>query len=768
MRRLARWSIGHPVLVLVLWVVAIAAAQLSSATVGPDYRNSFSLPGTDSQRTLDLLQKDLPQAAGDFDSIVFRADQGSVSDPQVRARVEPMLAEVAKVPSVTGVISPYSPAGAAQLSPDGQIGYAQVRYAGSAVDLPRADIERIVDLAEGADGDGLTVAVGGQGVLTLSAPTIGPAELIGVAVAALILFLAFGSLVAMTLPIISAVAALGVGTAVVGLLTHTVTIADVAPTLGVLLGLGVGIDYALFIVNRHRTGLRAGMSVADSVAIASDTSGRAVVFAGITVCIALLGLFVTGVEFLYGLAIGASIAVACTVLASITLLPALLTLLGTRVLSRKHRAILARGETTEEHAGRFFQRWATAVRRHPVVLAGAGLVALLVIAVPTLDLRLGVADQGNDPKGTTSRTAYDLITEGFGPGANGPLVVAVDLSAAPLPPTGGTTPAGPPPTADTLPPQLRGLVAALKADPDVASVLGPIPSPNGTTAVLQVIPRTSPQTEGTSQLIERIRTDMASQAASTGAVVHVGGATATFDDFADKITMALPLFFTVVIGLSFLLLMLAFRSLLVPAVGAVLNLVSAAAAFGVVTAVFQWGWGSGLIGLGKAGPIEPFIPVILFALLFGLSMDYQVFLVSRMHEMWLRTRDNTTAVRTGHADTGRVIIAAASIMVFVFGAFVFGDSRIIKLLGLGMAAAVLLDAFVIRMIVVPALMHLTGRATWWLPGWLDRILPHVTVEASHQPEDNPSTPPQLALQTSTPAAATNPHPTHPGGRTDNE
>jgi RND superfamily putative drug exporter len=409
------------------------------------------------------------------------------------------------------------------------------------------------------------------------------------------------------------------------------------------------------------------------------------------------------------------VSVGFTVLAAITLIPALLGASGTRVLGHRHRRAVAASEYVSDHTVGTFRRWAGLVQHRPVILVVLALGMLMVVASPAADLRLGTADQGNDPAGTTTREAYDVLAEGFGPGINGPLVVAVDSSDNPL--SGQDASA------------LRPLVDRLAADPAVASIAGPMPNADGTAAVLRVVPSTSPQDETTSELIDRLRTDVIPDVEAAGGVqIYVGGPTATFDDFADEIQSKIPLFVSVVIGMSVLLLMLAFRSVLVPLVGAAMNLVSVAAAFGVVVAVFQWGWLGELIGLGKAGPIEPFLPVILFALLFGLSVDYQVFLVSRMHEEWQRTGDNATAVRTGHADTGKVIVAAASIMVFVFGAFITGDSRTIKLMGLGMAAAVLLDAFVIRMLVVPAIMHRIGKANWWLPRWLDRALPELSIE----------------------------------------
>ena len=721
MRRLARWSARHPLLVVLIWLLAIVGAQVSAATVGTDFRNTFALPGTDSQAAADLLEERFPEASGDADTVVISVDEGTVTDDAVREPVQALLDRVAELESVTAVASPYSPVGAMQVSADGTVAYATVQYDRPGIEVPRADLEAVVELAEEAEHDGLKIDVGGQGVAALSHPEVGIGELLGVAFAALVLLLAFRSPIAMAMPLVSAAGALGVSTAVVRLASNVTTISDVAPTLGVLLGLGVGIDYALFIVNRHRGNLRAGVPVQESIVAALATSGRAVVFAGIVVILALLGMFLTGIEFLYGLAIGASASVAFTVLASITLIPALLSLAGARVLGRRARRAVSAGEFVSDHTAGAFRRWAGLVQRRPALLVVLALGALLIVAAPAADLRLGTADQGNDPAGTTTREAYDALAEGFGPGINGPLVIAVDLSDNQV--------TGPD---DTV---LQSLTAQLTAEPGVAGVAGPIPNSDGTAAVLRVVPSTSPQDEATSDLIDRVRTEIVPAAeAASGAEIHVGGPTATFDDFADEIQAKIPLFVSVVIGLSVLLLVLAFRSVLVPLVGAAMNLVSVAAAFGVVVAVFQWGWFGDLIGLGNAGPIEPFLPVILFALLFGLSMDYQVFLVSRMHEEWQRTGNNATAVRTGHADTGKVIVVAASIMVFVFGAFVTGDSRTIKLVGLGMAAAVLLDAFVIRMLVVPAIMHRIGPANWWLPGWAARVLPRFEVEGTPGPQ----------------------------------
>ncbi|WP_380163348.1 MMPL family transporter [Jannaschia sp. R86511] len=746
---LARFAVARPWFVIVVWVLGILGAQVAALQVGSDYRNEFTLEGTDSQAALDVLESQFPDAAGDSDRIVWQVPDGALADDATAAQIRTLLSAVSEVETVGGVRGPLAPGSdqlppaqlQTQISEDGTIAYATVQYDGIAAELPREDLQEVADLVAEADeavGEDVSVAIGGQGVARLSAPEIGATEIVGIAFAAVVLFVAFGSLVAVSLPIASAIAALGLALGVIALVSNVWTVSDVAPVLGVLLGLGVGIDYALFIVNRFRGQLLSGSTVQDAVMRAMTTSGRAVVFAGVTVVIALAGVLVPGITFLNGLAIGAGIAVLATMLAAVTLLPALLGLLGARTLSRGARRKLAEGHRIDQHASAGFAAWARGVARRPVLAAAAGVLFLGVLAVPVADLRLGVADQGNDPDGTTTKVAYDLLADGFGPGFNGPLIVTADYSGATTTADGdGDASTQPPeggPGSAPMPPSVAGLISDLQADESVQQVIGPLPAPDSPVVLLQVVPESSPQDEATSELIDRIRGPYAEEASTQGVEVHVGGATATFDDFAQEITDDLPLFFGLVIGASVLLLVIAFRSLMIPLLGAVMNLVSAAAAFGVIVAVFQWGYLADIVGVGEGGPIEPFIPIVLFALLFGLSMDYQVFLVSRIAEEWQARRDNRQAVRIGHGEVSKVILAAASIMVFVFGAFIFGDSRTIKLIGLGLAAAVLLDALVIRLTVVPALMHLLGRSNWWLPRWLDRILPQLSIEGTHQPE----------------------------------
>jgi len=721
MKSLARMTTSRPLLVLLAWIAAALGLTVASQAAGPDFRDVFSMPGADSSEAYDLLDERFPQTAGDTDTIVVRADEGSLA--AFREHLAAAGESLASIGSVTTVVGPLEAAGAQQLSADARVGYIAVTYDADAYNLPMADIEAVSDVAHDLDEvEGLTVGHGGYPASRLSNPEVGPGELIGLAVAAIILVVAFGSGRAATVPLISAVIAVTTAVAALGLLTAYRPITSSGPTLAVLLGLGIGIDYALFIVNRHRLGLKAHRPVRDSIIGAMGTSGRAVVFAGITVAIALLGMLVPRLNFLTGLGVTAAVTVVFSVAASITLVPALLQLYGLRVLNRRERAALdGEAVTVAEHTP---SRFAQLVERRPLITSFAAIAVMVTLAIPGFSMRLGSADQGNDPGGTPTRIAFDLMSEGFGDGVNGPLVVVADLGAP------GTIAADAETGALSIPPALASLAAALSADADVASVVGPIPNATGDAVMFQVVPNDRPQAEQTDALVERIRSDYAPAAKADGYEVHVGGATATGIDFTDRIAASIPLFFALVVGLSMLVLLVAFRSVVLPIAGAAMNLLSAAASFGVVTAVFQWGWGHSLIGVGPGGPTEPFVPLILFALLFGLSMDYQVFLVSRVAELWHGTRDNAYAVRRGLTDVSRVIVAAASIMVVVFGSFVTSDARVMKLLGLGLAVAVALDAFVIRVVLMPALMRLLGRANWWMPLWLDRLVPHLDIDGT--------------------------------------
>ncbi|RZS91022.1 RND superfamily putative drug exporter [Motilibacter rhizosphaerae] len=716
MAPLARWCYRHRFVVASAWVLALVVLGVLSKTVGTAYNDSFSLPGTESTKALDLLQASLPAQAGESDTIVLHVASGKVTDPGVRERATAMLDRVATSDGVASVTSPYSEQGAAQVSRDGRTAYATVDFAQQVPDLPLDDVRQVVDIAQSVRGSGLQVELGGNAVQQLNQQPTSSTEAIGVLAAAVVLFVAFGSLFAMFLPLLTAVVALGVGLMVVGLASHVVTIGTIAPTLAALIGLGVGIDYALFIVTRHRNGLKEGIPVEESVVRALDTSGRAVLFAGATVCIALLGLLVLGVSFLNGMGIGAAVAVLFTVLASVTLLPALLGFLGTRVLSRRERRRLAAEGPHPEGSTGAWRRWADRVQRRPAPLALLAVLVMAVLIVPFASLRLGSSDAGNDPSGTTTRKAYDLLAEGFGPGSNGPLQLVAQVRT------------------DQDRQAVASLAKQLTTEKGVAAAALLPSKPGATTEIISVVPTSAPQAEATSQLISRLRHHVIPAAVEgTSAKVYVGGVTAIFDDFAGVLTGKLPLFVGVIVGLGFLLLLVAFRSLLVPATAAVMNLLGAAASFGVVVAFFQWGWGSDALGLGGSGPVEAFLPVIMLSLLFGLSMDYQVFLVSRMHEEWVHTRDNARAVTMGQATTGRVITAAATIMICVFVSFVFGGQRVIAEFGVGLASAVLIDAFVIRTVLVPAVMHLFGTSNWYLPAWLDRRLPHLSVEPADEP-----------------------------------
>jgi RND superfamily putative drug exporter len=709
---IARWAFRHRRIVLGLWIALLLGLGVLNSIVGAAFKDDFKLPDTESKRALDILQRDFPAASGESGQIVLHARSGTLRDPAVQRQVSAALDRIGRLPHVAAVQGYDTPQGARQITPDGTIGYATVTFDRSGGQVPTTESTPVVDAAKAAQTPQLQIEAGGQ--VFAAQPGTSASEGIGLLGAAIVLFIAFGSLLAMTLPLITAIVALGAGISAIGLLTHALSIATFGPTLAALIGLGVGVDYALFITTRHRSNLRQGMDAEASVVNAVDTAGRAVLFAGTIVCIALLGMFALGVSFLYGVAVSAALVVAFTMFASLTLLPALLGFYGQKVLSRRARRQLAEtGAATGESLSPRWSRWSRFVQRRPIVLAVVAGFVMLALAVPFLSIRLGSSDQGNDPVGTSTRAAYDLLAKGFGPGFNGPFLVVAETRG----PGDLTT--------------LTNLQKQLAATPGVAVVSPPQPSPNGKAAILQLIPKTSPQDKATSDLLKTVRGNVIPRATQgTGLDVHVGGVTAIFEDFASVLSGKLPLFIGVVVLLAFLLLAAVFRSVLVPLTASVMNLLAAGAAFGVVVAVFQWGWFGSLVGIGKNGPIEAFLPVMMFAILFGLSMDYEVFLVSRIHEEWLARRDNAAAVRIGQAETGKVITAAAAIMVLVFASFVLGGERIIKEFGIGLAGAVLLDALIVRTVLVPAVMHLLGRSNWWLPGWMERALPRLHVEGA--------------------------------------
>ncbi|MEU6388980.1 MMPL family transporter [Streptomyces sp. NPDC046939] len=714
MAALARWCVRHRLVVVLLWLLALGGTSAAAAVAGSAYSNDYEAPGTESGRATHLLDEGFSGLGGDSDTVVWHMENSTVRAADVETAMSNTLTQIGELPGVSSVVSPYEDRGAGQISADGHTAYATITFAAQADDIPRGQAQAVVDTARDAEThgpDGLQVELGGSAVALTEPTSAHLSEIIGIAVAAVVLFLAFGSLAAAALPIATALIGVGTAYAGIGLLGHAMTVADFAPMLGMLVGLGVGIDYALFIVTRHRRGLKRGLPVAVAAERAVATTGRAVVFAGATVCIALLGMLILRLSFLNGVAIAASVTVLLTVAASVTLLPGLLSFIGMRALSRRERRRLTEHGPEPELPTGLAARWAAFVERHPKLLGGIALAVVTVLALPTLSLHLGTSDQGNNAKSSTTRQAYDLLASSFGPGVNGPLTLVSEVDGA----------------KDKA--ALGRLANDLRDTEGVAAVSPVTYNDDDTTAYLTVVPSSAPQSDRTSGLVDRLRADVVPDAErGTSLDVQVGGVTASYDDFAGVVVGKLPLFVGVVIGLGCLLLLLAFRSLGIPLKAAAMNVAAVASAFGVVVAVFQWGWGSDLLGLGRSGPIEPFLPVIMVSVLFGLSMDYQVFLVSRMYEEWLETGDNRRAVRIGLAETSRVINSAAVIMISVFLAFVLSGDRVIAMFGIALAAAVAVDAFILRTLLVPALMHLLGGANWWLPQWLDRRLPRLSIE----------------------------------------
>ncbi|MFF9410069.1 MMPL family transporter [Streptomyces anandii] len=712
MAALARWCVRHRLVVVLLWLLALGGVTVAATVTGAAYSNDYEVPGTESGRATQLLQEGFPGLGGDSDTVVWHTTSGTVRAADVEQTMSGALDRIAALPAVASVTSPYKGGqGAGRISRDGHTAYATVTFDRPAQDVTKPQAEAVVRAAKAVEADGLQVELGGSAISLTQSSGGHVAEIVGVVVAAAVLLVAFGSLAAALLPIATALVSVGTAYSAIELLGHAMTVADFAPMLGMLIGLGVGIDYALFIVTRHRRGLKRGLGTAEAVTNATATTGRAVVFAGATVCIALLGMLILRLGFLNGVAFAASLTVVLAVAASVTLLPALLSFIGPRALSRRERRRLAEHGPEPELPTGFAARWSAFVERHPKLLGALALGVVTLLALPTLSLHLGTSDQGNDPGSTTTRRAYDLVAEGFGPGVNGPLTLVTRVDGA----------------EDRL--ALDNLDTTLRGTEGVAAVTPVTYDTGGTTAYLSVVPDSAPQSQRTSDLVDRLRTEVLPRAETgTGLDVHVGGITAGYDDFAGVIVGRLPLFVGVVVSLGCLLLLLAFRSIGIPLKAAAMNIAAVAAAFGVVVVIFQWGWGSEFLGLGRAGPVEPFLPVIMVSVLFGLSMDYQVFLVSRMYEEWLETGDNRRAVRVGLAETSRVINSAAVIMISVFLAFVLSGDRVIAMFGIALAAAVALDAFVLRTLLVPALMHLLGNANWWLPRRLDRVLPRISIE----------------------------------------
>jgi putative drug exporter of the RND superfamily len=711
--KLARWCIAHRRRVTLGWVVLAVAVTVAAQSLGPSYATVYSLPGTQSQRAHDLLKQEFAAQSGDQDQIVFHVASGTVDAPAVRTAIESMLARVSALHHVSAVVSPYGPAGAAQVSKDRKTAFAAVDYDKPANQLATATGKPLLNLVKSVHVPGLQVAAGGQVVESAEGFTVGPATEVGVVAALFILLLTFGSLAAAGMPLITAGLGLISGVALIELATHVVDMPNVATDLALMVGLGVGIDYSLFIVTRFREAYLELEDVERSVIAAMDTSGRAILLAGATVVIALLGMFATGVAFMYGLAIAAVIAVLLTLLASLTLLPALLSRFGPRLV-RSRRLLPRRRKPAEPAAappgGSAWRRWSELVQARPWPLAFGALAVMVVLLVPVFVMRLDSSDAGNDPTNMTSRHAFDLLAQGFGAGFNGPL-----LLVAQLPSSGASSSLA----------ELRSLVVST---PDVVAAGEPRIAPSGAVAVIQVYPGSAPQAVATTNLVNHLRSDvLPPYEQRSGVQVVVGGFTAGSIDFSHVLSTKLPLFFGIVILLSALLLLVIFRSLLIPLQAAIMNLLTIASSLGATVAVFQKGWLAGLLGVQK-GPIEAWVPVLMFAVVFGLSMDYEVFLISRVREEWLRRGDASAAVGDGIALTGRVISAAAAIMIVVFLSFTLGNERTLKEFGFGLAVAVFFDALVVRCVLLPAVLELLGPATWWLPRWLDGPLPHVNIE----------------------------------------
>jgi len=695
--RLAHWAFHRRGLALLSWIAVLIVVTGLGTMVGSDYHNDFSLPGTESQHAADTLEKHGARQAGDTIDIVVRGT-GRVDAPETRQRVERALAEVGALPHVVDVRSPY--VDTAALSRDGLTAYATVTLDGVGTDIPKDAVLDIIDTAREAESGapGLRVEVGGDQARVAEEAEGGLAEGAGMLGALVILVFLFGSFVAAAVPLLTAIFAVGSTLGLVMLASHVVSVADFTPPVMMLVGLGVGVDYALLIFARYRTELHDGADDEHAAARALDTAGRTVFFAACTVIIALLGLVTLGLGSLQGVALAVALTVLMTMLASLILLPALLALFRNR-LRRNVERKAARAEVAE---GTRWRAWARGVQRRPRLALAVPVVALIALATPAVDMRLGFADAGNDAQAKTSRQAYDLLAEGFGAGFNGPLLVVVEGDAA----------------------AAEGTRATLGTTPGIVAVSPVLPSGDAGVSTVIAYPESSPQAKATSTLVGTLREDvLPGVERDTGARIMVGGATAAVQDFSAKVADRLPLFVAIVVGLSFLLLLLVFRSILVPLKAALLNLLSIGASMGVITMVFQ----HGMFGV-QPGPIEAFIPVMIFAIVFGLSMDYEVFLLARIHEEWKRTGDAAGSVRTGLAATGRVITAAAAIMIVVFGAFVLSNDRMLQQFGLGLAVAILLDALLIRCLIVPAVMQLFGRHAWWLPRALDRALPKVALE----------------------------------------
>ena len=712
--RLGRSAAVHPYRTIGAWVLLAVVVFAWQGAAGGEPINDYRVPGVESQHASDTLTERFPEFGGSSGRVVFHVEDGRIDDTANATTVAEAVTRLRDGPDVTRVADPYDPA-LPTVSPDGSTAFATVQY--DELTLQPEHYDAVVDAIEPTRQAGMQAEVSGD-IAAVGAEVEGQ-EGIGLAVALVVLLVAFGSVIAAGIPIATALVGVALGMAGLGIMAGFTEVPETAPVLAIMIGLGVGIDYALFVVTRFREHLHEGVPVPEAAGRANATAGQAVLFAGTTVVIAIVGLLLAGLPSVTTMGFAVAISVVVAMALAVTLLPGLLGLAGLRIDAwALHRRKTA-GAAHETVSG----RWAHHVGRRPARYAIGAFVGLLTLAAPVLALRIGFADDGNSPPGSTQREAYDLTTAAYGPGFNGPLTVVVE---------------GPADGAAT-----SRVHEALAATDGMAFVAPPITNEAGDTSVIFANPTTAPGDEATADLLTEVREDVLPAAVDgTGASAEVTGATAFFEDLSTRIGERLPLFIAAVVALSFVLLMIVFRSVLVPLKAAVMNVLSIGAAYGVVVAIFQWGWGKDVVGLDETVPVNPFVPLIMFAILFGLSMDYEVFLLSRIREEWLRSGDSHTSVVDGLGATARVITSAALIMISVFGGFVFTDDVIIKMFGIGLATAVLLDATVVRMVLVPATMALLGNANWWLPSWLDRVLPHLDLEGAadpgHAPEREPA------------------------------
>ncbi len=707
LERVGRGAARHHRAVIAVWILAVILLAVIKTSVGGAYLDVFTVPGTESQTAIDLLVKRFPAQSGVGASVVVVAPNGSAITPTAATAIEETVANIEKLPRVTSVAPTPSPL-------DPSIELLNVQYSGSISQVGKSGYAQLVKATAPAKAAGLNVNFGGQLTDYAVSPPNSPADLIGLLLSIVILIFAFGAVVAAGLPIITAILGLAFGITGISVLSAFTDVGSVAPMLAIMIGLGVGIDYSLFIVTRHRECRAAGMTIEDSIGRAVSTAGQAVLFAGLIVVIAITGLVIAGIPYVSMLGFTTAFVVFIMMIAALTLIPALLGALGDRIDRGKVPKFFHRQEKVTDGKPTFWENWAIHVTRHPWPYGVAVLLILLTLAVPFLSIRYGQPDDGTQPPGTTNRIAFDTIAKGFGNGFNGPLLIVVTY------PNGGAIP--------------PNLLQDLKNTPGIASVFPPSAqsgsiNPADNTAIITVIPAAQPDSAATTNLVRNLRSSVVPNALKgSDAKAYVGGATATFIDIGDRVASRLPFFILAVVFLSFLLLMMVFRSIVIPATAAVMNLLSVGAAYGITVAVFQWGWGINLIGLQTTIPIVSFVPMMMFAVLFGLSMDYQVFLLTRIREEYDQKNDTRAAIVAGVSKTARVITSAALIMITVFLAFVFNPTPLIKMFGLGLAVAVALDSTLVRMILVPAVMEILGKSNWWFPKTLDRLLPKIKIE----------------------------------------